>query len=201
MNLKKILILPVAFLVTNIMYIACTNCQCEKTSNHYYEVVNISVKPVGSKYSPVDNGIPVYVDTIYLDYFINTNCIASHKNNFSFLVNTASACSCETCGDKGLKSKITSLEISSDNIYKGIPANTSLNSLFKRYDKYNIYGASIITIDSMIALLNINQRRISDFNLYTTAKPGNTLGHQINFKTTFLNGNTFSSKTKAIYWQ
>ena len=199
--MKKILILPVAFLLTNIMYIACTICHCEKINNHYYEVVNISVKPIGSEYTSVDNGIPVYVDTIYLDYFMNTNCVASNKNNFSFLINTANACSCESCGDKGLKSKITSLEISSDNIYNGIPVNTSLNSLFKTYNKYNIYSYSTITIDSMITLLNIDQRGISDLNLYTTTKPGNTLGHKINFKATFVNGGIFSSKTKAIYWQ
>jgi hypothetical protein len=201
MNLKKILILPVGFLFTNIMYLACTICHCEKITNHFYEVVNISAKPIGSKYTPVDDGTPVTVDSIYLDYFLSNNCVVSHKNNFSFLVNTANACSCESCGDQGLKSKITSIEISSDNIYNGIPANTSLNNLFKTYNKYNIYGYSTITIDSMITFLNLNQRWMSELNLYTITKPGNTSGHQINLKATFANGSTFSSKTKAIYWQ
>ncbi len=201
MNLKKILILPVGFVLTNIIYIACTNCRCEKISNHYYEVLNITVKPLGSKNTAVDNGTPVNVDSLYLDYLLYTNCVASHKSNFSFLVNTANACSCESCGDMGLKSKVTSIEITSDNVYNGIPANTPLNTFFKTYNKYNIYNYSNITIDSLITLLNLNKRGIGDLNLYTTTKPANILGHQLNLKTTFANGSTFSSKTKVIYWQ
>lgn len=183
------------------MYIACNICQCEKISKHYYEVVNITVKPIGSKNTAVDNGTSVNVDSLYLDYLMYTNCVASHQNEFSFWVNTANACSCISCGDQGLKSKVTSMEITSDNAYNGIPANTSLNSFFKTYNKFNIYGYSSISIDSTITLLNLDKRGMSDLNLYTTTKPGNTLGHQINFKVTFANGTTFFSKTKAIYWQ
>jgi hypothetical protein len=116
-------------------------------------------------------------------------------------VNTANACSCNSCGDLGLKSKVTSIEITSDNVYNGIPANTSLNSFFKTYNKYNIYGYSSISIDSLITLLNLDERGMSDLNLFTKTKSGNTLGHQLNLKATFANGSTFSSKTKAIYWQ
>lgn len=201
MNLKKILILPVAFVFSNIMYIACTICRCEKISKHYYEVVNITVKPIGSNNTLVDNGLPVSVDSLYLDYLMYTNCVASHQNKGSFWVNMANACSCMSCGDMGLKSKVSTIEITSDNVYNGTPANTSLNSFFKTYNKYNIYGYSSFSIDSMITLLNLDKRGMSDLNLYTTIKPVNTLGHQLNLKIIFANGNTFSSKTKAIYWQ
>jgi hypothetical protein len=201
MNLKKLLILPVAFILSNTMYVACNICGCEKISKHYYEVVNIMVKPIGSKNTPVDNGAPVNVDSLYLDYLMYTNCVASHQNDFSFWVNTANACSCVSCGEKGLKSKITAVEITSDNAYNGIPANTPLNSYFKTYNKYNIYNYSSISIDSMITLLNLDEREMSDLNLYTTTKPANALGHQLNLKIIFANGSTFTSTTKAIYWQ
>jgi hypothetical protein len=200
MNLKKVLILPVAFLLTNIMYIAC--CDCKPTNKIFYEAINLLVKPYGSNSIVVDNGTPVNMDSLYLDGMFYTNCVVSNKNNFSFLINTANACKCSgNCGYKGLKSKLTSVEITSDNIYKGIPANTSLNIFFKTYDKYNPPTGIYLSIDSMVTLINLNQRELSSLNFYTTTKPGNTLGHQINFKATFANGSIFSSKTKAIYWQ
>lgn len=199
MNLKKILILPVGFMFTNIMYIACCNC---KPVTKYYQVVNVSVKPSGSKNAVVDNGAPVFVDSLYLDYFFNNECVASNQNNFSFLVNTASACSCVSCGEEnGLKSKLISIEISSDNIYNGSAANSSLNNLFKTYNKYNLQNGFDISIDSVVNLINNNQMRLADVNIYTKTKPGNALGHQLNLKATFASGSTFSSKTKAIYWQ
>ena len=200
MNIKKILILPVVFLLTNIMYIAC--CDCKPTNKNFYEAINFLVKPYGSNNIVVDNGTPVNIDSLYLDCLFYTNCVVSSKNNFSFLINTASACKCnDNCGNKGLKSKLTLVEITSDNIYKGIPAGTSLNIFFKTYDKYNPPTGIFLSIDSMVTLINLNQRELSSLNLYTITKPGNALWHQLNLKTTFANGSTFSAKTKAIYWQ
>jgi hypothetical protein len=199
MNLKKLLILPAGFLFTNIMYITC--CNCKPVNKNLYEAVNLLLKPSGSKNAIVDNGTPVFVDSLYLDCLFYTDCVANKKNNFSFLVNTANACSCDGCGDDGLKSKITAIEITGDNIYNGIAANSSLNSLFKTYNKYNLQNGVNLSIDSVISLININQMRLSDVNLYTKTKPGNALGHQLNLKATFANGSTFSSKTKPIYWQ
>lgn len=200
MNLKKLLILPVAFFLTNIMYIAC--CDCMPTNKHYYQAENFVLKPYGSNKMVVDSGTTVSMDSLYLDCFFYTNCVVSNKNNFSFLVNTASACKCDiSCGDKGLKSKLTSIEITSDNIYNGKPANTSLNSIFKTYDKYNPPSGIYLSIDSMITLINLNQRELSSLNFYTTTKPGNTLVQKLNVKAVFANGSTFSSVTKPIYWQ
>lgn len=200
MNLKKILILPVAFLLTNIMYIAC--CDCKPTNKKFYEAINVLLKPYGSNKIVVDTGTSVNMDSLYLDCLFYTNCVVSGKNNFSFLINTASACKCnDNCGASGLKSKLALVEITSDNVYKGIPAGTSLNNFFKTYDKYNPPTGVFLSIDSMVTLINLNQRELSSLSFYTTTKPGNTLGHQINFKTTFANGSTFSSKTKDIYWQ
>lgn len=199
MNLKKLLILPVGFVFTNFLYIAC--CNCKPVKKNYYEAVNILVKPSGSKNTVVDNSTPVYVDSLYLDCMFYTDCVAAYTNPFSFFVNTANACSCQSCGDEGLKTKIMSIEITSDNIYNNVPANGSLNSIFKTYGKYSAGRGANISIDSAITLINLNQQRLADFNLYTKTKPGNTAGHQVNIKAIFANGNTLSSKTKAIYWQ
>jgi hypothetical protein len=181
------------------MYIAC--CNCKPINKHFYEAVNLLLRPSGPKNTIVDNGTPVFVDSLYLDCMFYTDCVTSNKSNFSFLVNTANACKCEGCGVAGLKSTITSIEITSDNIYNGSAANSSLNSLFKTYNKYNLQSRVNLSIDSVISLININQMRLSDLNIYTTIKPGNTLGHQLNLKATFTNGSTFSSKTKPIFWQ
>ena len=200
MNLKKLLIIPVTFFLTNIMYIAC--CDCKPTNKHYYQAENFVLKPYGSNKMVVDSGTTVSMDSLYLDCFFYTNCVVSNKNNFSFLVNTANACKCDiSCGDKGLKNKLTSVEITSDNIYNGKPASTSLNDIFKTYDKYNATGGIYLSIDSMITLINLNQRELSSLNFYTTTKPGNTLAQKLNVKAVFANGSTFSSTTKAIYWQ
>lgn len=199
MSLKKLLILPVGFILTNIIYIGC--CNCKPVTKHYH-IKDISVKPSGSKNTVVDNGVPVFSDSLYLDFLFYNECVASNQKVLSFLVNTANACSCESCGDEnGLKSKLSSIEISSDNIYNGQAANSSLNNLFKTYDRFNIGRSINISIDSVITLVNNHQMRLADLNIYTKTKPGNSLGHQLNLRAIFADGKTFSAKTKAIYWQ
>ncbi len=200
MNLKKILILPVSFLITNVMYVAC--CDCTPSNKHYYQVENLLLKPLGSNNIVVDTGSVVNMDSLYLDCLFFNNCVAQNKNNFSFLINTASACKCNNnCGDEGLKSKLTSVLITSNNIYNNIPANTPLNSFFKTYDKYNTRIGANVSVDSAINLINLSKTRVSDFNLYTKTKPGNALAQKLNIKATFANGTTFSAETKAIFWQ
>lgn len=199
MHLKKLLLLPFGFVFTNFLYIAC--CNCKPVNKKYYEAVNLLLTPSGSKNTVVDNGTTVYVDSLYLDCLFYTDCVAVHTNPFSFLVNTANACSCESCGDEGIKTKITSVAISSNNLYNNITANGSLNSFFKVYEKYGARAGTSISIDSAIILINLNQKRLGDFNLYTKTKPGNAAGQQLTVKATFANGNTFTSTTKPIYWQ
>ncbi len=199
MNLKKILILPVGFLFTNFAYIAC--CNCKPIKDHYFIATGFTIKPSGSQNTVVDNGVTVNMDSLYIDGDFNTNCVAASQNRFSFLVNTASACSCEGCGDEGLKYLLNSIEITSNNIFNGVPAGMPLNNYFKSYNKrYSSYEADL-SIDSIKTLINKNFNSLGNIPLYTKTKPANNLNHQLTMTATFANGTTFSSKTRDINWQ
>jgi hypothetical protein len=199
MNLKKMLILPVGFLFTNMMYIAC--CNCKPINKHYFEATNFTLMPSGSNNTTVDNGSTVYMDSLYLDGKFNVNCIAAHQNPFSFLVNTATACSCESCGDAGLKYPISSIEITSNNVFNSVPAGLPLNNFFKSYNKYYSSYPAGIPVDSIKTLINKKFLTLSYLTLFTQTKPANNMNHQLTMTATFANGVTFSSKTKNINWQ
>lgn len=195
--LKKILILPLGFLVTTILYISC--CKCLDSKDQFYEVTRATINPYGSGGILVDNGIPVTADTVFLNCYLTVNCVAEVKTDFSFLVNTAYACSCNDCGDKGLKSKLLSIEITSDNIFNGIPANNSLNSFFKvKGDNISIPGYSI---DSLITLFNQQGGIRAGFFLFTKIKPGNTLSHKFKLNMVYGNSTTITAITNPIIWQ
>jgi hypothetical protein len=198
-TMKKIIILPIGFILTNVLYTAC--CNCKPVKNHFFSVQNLTISAAGSGNKVVDNGNTVYMDSLYLETTFNVTCVAAHQNPFSFLVNSAYACSCENCGDQGLKSALTSVEITSNNTYNGIAAGNSLNQFFKTYNKYHSSYSPGLSIDSMTTLINSNKIAITSFNLYTQTKPGNTSGHQLQVKTSFANGSVFTTKTKAIFWQ
>ena len=200
MNVKKILFLPVGFLLTNFAYIAC--CNCKPIKDHFEEATSLTLKPFGSNNMVVDEGVTVYMDSLYVDGVFNYRCVAVQQNPFSAFVNTANACSCERCGYEGLKYALNSIEITSNNIYNGIPAGMSLNNFFKSYDKYD-RGSSYenISIDSIKTLINKNYYSLNNVTLYTKTKPGNTFKHQLTMTSTFANGVTFTSKTKDIDWQ
>ncbi len=196
MNLKKIIILPVGFFITNFLYIACCKCPPER---HFYEVMNANVKPLGSGGIIIANGLPVTADTVYLNYTFSNTCIASAKPDFSFLVNAAYACKCNECGRGGLKSKLTSFQISSDNIFNGVVANQSLNSMFKVKDYFNPNIS--YSIDSLISAVNNGSHRLGYYSLFTKTKPGNTSGHKFKLTIGFANGSTVSVAANPIIWQ
>jgi hypothetical protein len=197
MNLKKLLILPVGFILTNFMYIAC--CKCPAITSHYVELINIGVNPLGSGNAIIDKGTPTTVDTIYLNYSLNTNCVVKQKNNFSFLVNTANACDCISCGDKGLKNGLVSFNITSNNIYNGIPADQPLNALFSV--KRNYYLNSDYSIDSLTRLIKSDNFINYNYTFFTKTKPGNTSGHKFTLTMSFVNGSAVTSVTNPIIWQ
>jgi hypothetical protein len=196
MSLKKLLILPVGFLLSNFLYISC--CKCVDVKNHFYEVRNASVLAAGSGGAVVDNGIPITVDTVFLNYYLSINCIAEAKTDFSFLVNGAYACKCSECGDLGLKNKLTSIEITSDNTFNGIAPNTSLNSFFK------LKGDNITPdnpVDSLVMMVNQLRSIRSGFSIFTKTKPGNTAGHKFMLTMVYANNTTVTSISKPIIWQ
>ena len=197
MNYRKIVILPALFVVSHVIYIGC--CKCPEVSEAYYEVLDANVRPLGSGNKPIDNGVVATVDTVYLNYSFNNKCVARKVTDFPFLVNAAYACSCDGCGTKGLKNKLTSFQISSDTIYNGIPANQSLNALFKVKRSY--YLNEDYSIDSLVKAVNIGYAQLSELSLFTKTKPANNAAHKLRLTIAFVNGSTASVATNSIRWQ
>ena len=195
--LKKLLILPFSFLFTTFFYISC--CKCIDTQTPFYEVKNAVVKPLGSGGVLIDNGSPVTADTIFLNYYLSVNCIAEAKTDFSFLVNGAYACKCPECGGQGLKSKLLAIEITSDNIFNGIAAGTSLNSFFKI--KADNIGMPDYNIDSLVSIFNSQSGIKAGFSVFTKKKPGNTVAHKLKMNMVFANNIVVTVFTNPIIWQ
>lgn len=192
MNYRKIIILPALFILSNLFYIGC--CKCYDSGNSFYEINNLYVQAQGSGNAVVDTGAVTHVDSILFIYDVIGKCVASKKNPFGFIVNSAYACKCAECGNGGLKLKVASIDITSDSVYNGIPANNSLKSLFKAAFSYNEY----ITIDSLETWVNSNHAY--SFRLLTTTKPTNNFGHVFKLKMVFTDGHEVSVSTKRIYW-
>ncbi len=197
MSLKKLLILPVGFLLSNFLYISC--CKCLDSNDPYYEVSKVSVNPRGSGGVLIDNGTPITADTVFLNYYLTVNCVAKAKTGFSsLLVNGAYACSCIGCGSEGLKNKLTSIEITSDNPFNGIAANSSLNAFFKA--KGDDITVPDYDITSLINLFNQRSGIRAGFFLFTKNKPGNTLMHKFKLNMVFANNTTLTVVTNPVFW-
>lgn len=157
---------------------------------------NLTVNSFGSGRAIIDTGLVTNVDSVYLNYNLITDCVASNKNPFASLVNSTYACKCNECGGSGLKSKIVSIEITSDSIYNGIAANTPLNDIFK----LKWYNNTVIPIDSFKHEMNETLARIFSMQLFTTTKPGNNKGHVFKLRILFTDGREVSVSSKRIYW-
>lgn len=196
--MKKIIILPVGFILTNVLYTAC--CKCPGAVLEHYEVTRVNVNARGSGGIVIDNGMPVTADTVYLNYNFVNQCVAKRTADFSFLVNSAMACKCNECGRGGIKNSITSFKISSDTIFYGIAANQSLNSFFKVQNIYN--PSSTYSIDSLTAAVNNNSTTLlGTYTLFTKTKPGNNAGHKFTLTMLFQNGSSVACTTNRIFWQ
>lgn len=196
MNIKKILILPIGFLCTNILYISC--CKCVDSNDHFYEVRNVTVKPLGSGGAIIDTGIPVTADTVFLNYFLGVNCVAAAKTDLSFLVNGAYACKCRECGDRGLKYKLLAVNITSDNVFNGVAANAPLNAFFKVKGDY---VNPDFPLDSLLPAINTENGFRFYFSVFTKTKSGNTAGHKFKLNMSYANNTAVTAVTNAIVWQ
>ncbi len=196
--LKKLLILPIGFLLTNFLYISC--CKCVDSKAPFYKLSSVSVQPRGSAGVLVDNGIPVTADTVFLNYYLTVNCVADARTDLSlFLVNAAYACKCNGCGEQGLKSKLVSIEITSDNLFNGIPANSSLNSFFKV--KSDDPTKPDYSINDLIILFNQPVGIKAGFFAFTKVKPGNTLEHRFKLNLVYADNTELTVVTNPIVWQ
>jgi hypothetical protein len=130
MSLKKILILPVGFILIHVLYIGC--CKCAE-GNFHREISSTRA----SHYSSLPN---TSLDTVYINdtltsiIQLNFNYVAKGKPNpFNALVNSAYAtsCSCDNFSDSGYKYRIDSIAITSNNTFNGAAAGSNLTPFFK----------------------------------------------------------------------
>ena len=191
MDYKKVIILPLLFFCSTALYIGC--CQCMDHSRNFFGVTSVRVQAMGSDQSIVDTGVVTTVDTLYFNYSLMGECVAKTNTDLSFLVNSAAAwsCKCKNCGENGLKTKVSSVTISSDSIYNNVPANQPLNSFFMIEDT--------LPFDSLKGILNQSFTPYA-FSLFTKTKPANNKGHVFKLSIRFVDGQTLFADTKRIFW-
>jgi hypothetical protein len=197
--IRKLITLPLLFLLIHFLYIACI-CNCPDMKEKYFKLTNISVQPYGNNNSIIDTGLAVTsTDTITLKYYFVLDCIAQHKNPFAGFINEAVACSCEGCGDHGIKSKIKTIQVTSDSVYSGIPANTSLNNIFKikNWNYFDMYSNK--TLDTVKTLVN-NGYGLYSLSLFSVTKPFDAKGHRFTLTLITEDNETKSATTKQIFW-
>ncbi|MBL7762578.1 MAG: hypothetical protein JNL23_04050 [Chitinophagaceae bacterium] len=196
MNLKKILLLPAGFLAIHLLYVSC--CKCLDTNEPYNEIAQLLVSASGSGNTVVDNGVPTTVDSIRLYYTVYNKCVA-YQNPFSGFVSSAYACDCKGCGYDGLKSKIKSITITSDSIYNGVAAGSSLNDNFKAVSINANNVLEYITIDSLRKYIN-TVTYVGNIPIVTGVKPTDFHGHKFTFTIQTEDNKTVMVTTKRINW-
>jgi len=202
MNLKKILILPVGFILIHVFYIGC--CKC--IEGNFHREMNM-LRAYEFSHSNLDTKDTVKViDTLFSYLSVNYNLVGKNEANpFSQLVNTAYAtrCNCGNYSDSGFKYKVDSLVISSNAIFKGIPAGQDISSYFTAaYTRFNMANSitTYITIPQLVDSINA-YRKYDYFNLFT--KPGSMAvkTHRLKY-ILYSNGKSYeATDTKVIAWQ
>jgi hypothetical protein len=196
MNYKKIIILPALFVLSTAAYVSC--CGDKPVIYPFYKVTGIGVSTYGSGKAIIDTGVVTMVDTVFLNYGFIQDCSVKAKNPFAFLVNETFALKCpeNECGNSGIKSRISSINISSDSVYNSQLPNTSLNNYFK----VNYGSGNSVTIDSLTKDINTNKRQLQFDQFFTTTKPLNNKAHSFSLKLMFEDGTLLTASTKRIRW-
>ena len=158
----------------------------------------MSVQSHGNNNSIIDSGLTT-TDTITLKYQFTIDCLAKYKNSFAGFLNEMSACSCGGCGERGLKAKVSTLEITSDSVYNGIPANTSLNNIFKikSWNHFDMYSNK--TLDTVKTLVN-DGHGLHHLSLFSVVKPIDAKGHRFTLTLITEDNETKRATTKQIFW-
>ena len=197
--MKKLILLPLIFVLAHVLYISCMPCDCPEIKERFFQVDNLMVEAYGSNKTAIDPGPQVNsTDSLLLKYYPVIRCVAS-TNPFSSLVNAAYACSCAQCGTDGPKYDVRTIMVTSDSVYNGRPANSSLNDVFRVLVR-NISGPSTITIDSLKSTFNTGLYNGS-FTLFTTEKPTDARAHRFTLVFTTQDNTTKTAATNRIHWQ
>ena len=202
MNLKKILILPVGFILTHALYIGC--CKCAE-GIFYREISSTTA----SHYSSLPNAS---LDTTYTNDSLTTiiqlrfNYITKKQPSLAnALVNTAYAtsCSCDNFADLGYKYNIDSLVITSNNEFNGVPAGNNLTAFFKGIENCNhssINSFVYLSVPQMLDSLN-KCRAYDALYVSTVIHPGLKKIHRFNY-CLYSNGKKHEiTGRKVVKWQ
>ena len=174
--------------------------QMRNCTGKIFRVENIVVWPYANNNMITDPAVPVSADSISLRYEFSIGCVACQKNPFTELLNSAYACSCGDCGYEGTKSRIRTLEITSDSVYNGIPANSSLNNVFKIKRWYYFTPSEGKTPDTVKTYINNRYPISSPITLFSTTKPLDAKSHMFTLTLTTEDGNIRAVTTPRIFW-
>lgn len=199
MSLKKILILPVGFIMVHILYIGC--CKC--LEGDYYRGIS-SLRALHYNGLPNASLDTVYItDTLFTSLQVNFNYITqTQKNPLSQLVNTAYATSCDCItSDLGYKYPMDSLVITSNKIFNALPAGANIASLFKGMFSYSSSGIpQYLPIPQMLDSIN-KYKTFDNLNLINTQLPGAEKIHIFKYML-YSNGKQYEATARKVaVWQ
>lgn len=205
MNLKKIVILPAAFIIVHILYISCCgNRKCPE-GDVYRDVVSLRT----NEYSVVNffsrDSVKVE-DTLFVSLNIGYKFIAQQKVNiFEPFVNQSMALSCPDCtdyNDLGYKFPIDSLTIRSNRFFKGVNAGVDISNFFSGVYYRNNNGVVdklVMPIPQLLDSLN-NDKSYEGIALFTDPGIQNE-EHRFTY-TIYSNNKIFSiTSTRLIIWE
>jgi hypothetical protein len=202
--MKKLIILPLGFVLIHVLYIGC--CKCIE-GDYFRELSSFRAVHYGS--IPSANFDTAFVkDTLFTNFNLNYNLITNARPNpFNQLVNAAYAtsCNCNPYGDKGFKYPLDSIAIKSDKIFNGAAAGTNLVSLFKGHlnTECSQNSSPVFTYMPVQQLLDSMAvcKRFSALNLVCTILPGAEKIHNFRY-TIYSNGKPFEATVKGtVKWQ
>lgn len=202
--MKKIIILPLGFILVHILYIGC--CKCIEGS-FFRELSSFRAIHYGS--TPTGSFDTAFVkDSLFTTFHLNYNLIArSEPNPFNQLVNAAYAtsCHCGAYGDNGFKYRMDSLVIKSDKLFNGALAGTNLTPLFKgrlttECTINSVPPQTYLTVKQLLDSMAICSR-YSTMNLICTALPGTEKIHNFRY-IIYSNGKSYEATVKGtVKWQ
>ncbi|MGC4101199.1 hypothetical protein [Ferruginibacter sp.] len=200
--MKKILILPIGFILIHVLYIGC--CKCVE-GNFHRELSSTRALEYSHSGQDVKDTVKV-MDTFFASIQFNYTLIAKRTvNPMAQFVNAAYAtrCNCGNYTDSGYRYKIDSLVITSNNDFKGISAGQNISSFFKTGYAAYYNGSTTIsypTVPQLIDSLNANPH-YDNINLFT--QPGNMPAKAHRFKyIIYSNGRSYAAESgKLVLWQ
>lgn len=196
--MKKMIALLFILIIPVFIYVSC--CNCPKNAEQFYRFAGIASKVFGSNNTAINEGVAVTLDSVFLSFNLFTECVAIKKAPAEYFISSAYACKCAGCGYKGLKIKIKSIDVISDSVFNGIPANNKLNDLFLVIDRPYYYSGGTISFDSLKTLFNQERRYSSEILLFTKDKPASAKSHRFTLKIETVDGKTIATTTKQITW-